>query len=88
MTAGCRAAAAAPFDLADHVETVGVSLRDEDGLTDAMAGMDCVYNLAKSTDKAGRRRWKTTSPRPNVHEPRRCARGRGPAGPYRHHRLV
>ena len=42
-----------PFpDLADHVETVGVSLRDEDGLTDAMAGMDCVYNLAKSTDKS------------------------------------
>ena len=42
-----------PFpDLADHVETIGVSLRDEDGLTDAMTGMDCVYNLAKSTDKS------------------------------------
>ncbi len=42
-----------PFpDLADHVETVGVSLRDEDGLTEVMTGMDCVYNLAKSTDKS------------------------------------
>lgn len=42
-----------PFpDLADHVETVGVSLRDEEALSQAMAGMDCVYNLAKSTDKS------------------------------------
>lgn len=42
-----------PFpDLADHVETVGVSMRDEVGLASAMAGMDCVYNLAKSTDKS------------------------------------
>lgn len=42
-----------PFpDIADRVETVGVSLRDEDALSGAMAGMDCVYNLAKSTDKS------------------------------------
>ena len=42
-----------PFpDIADHVETVGVSLRDEDALMGAMSGMDCVYNLAKSTDKS------------------------------------
>jgi len=42
-----------PFaDLADHVQTVGVSLRDEDALTEAMQGMDCVFNLAKSTDKS------------------------------------
>lgn len=42
-----------PFpDIADHVETAGVSLRDEDALTQAMKGMDCVYNLAKSTDRS------------------------------------
>ncbi|WP_323718071.1 NAD-dependent epimerase/dehydratase family protein [Paracoccus aminovorans] len=42
-----------PFpDLADHVETHGVSMRDEDGLAEAMAGMDVVFNLAKSTDKS------------------------------------
>ncbi len=42
-----------PFpDIADHVETLGVSLRDEDGLAAAMQGMDCVFNLAKSTDKS------------------------------------
>ncbi|UXU75635.1 MULTISPECIES: NAD-dependent epimerase/dehydratase family protein [unclassified Paracoccus (in: a-proteobacteria)] len=41
-----------PFpDLADRVDTVGVSMRDEDGLVAAMQGMDCVINLAKSTDK-------------------------------------
>ncbi|WP_347268615.1 Gfo/Idh/MocA family oxidoreductase [Paracoccus sp. (in: a-proteobacteria)] len=44
--------AGGPFpDLAAHVETTGVSMRDEAGLAAAMAGMDCVYNLAKSTDK-------------------------------------
>ncbi|KGJ06839.1 Predicted dehydrogenase [Paracoccus halophilus] len=42
-----------PFpDLAHRVETVGVSLRDPDALHRAMQGMDCVYNLAKSTDKS------------------------------------
>lgn len=41
-----------PFpDLADKVETVGCSLRDTDGLTKAMEGIDTVYNLAKSMDK-------------------------------------
>ncbi|WP_322865350.1 NAD-dependent epimerase/dehydratase family protein [Aquicoccus sp. G2-2] len=40
-----------PFDdIADHVETVGVSLHDESALTDAMQGMKYVYNLAKSLD--------------------------------------
>lgn len=42
-----------PFaDLADHVETVSVSLRDPEGLRRAMAGIDVVYNLAKSTDRS------------------------------------
>lgn len=42
-----------PFpDLADRVETYGVSMRDEAGLAQAMAGMDVVFNLAKSTDKS------------------------------------
>lgn len=42
-----------PFpDLADRVETYGVSMRDETGLAQAMAGMDVVFNLAKSTDKS------------------------------------
>ena len=41
-----------PFpDLPDSVETVGVSLRDKDALTEAMKGIDVVYNLAKSMDK-------------------------------------
>ena len=41
-----------PFDdIADHVETVPVSLRDLDGLTAAMQGIDAVFNLAKSMDK-------------------------------------
>lgn len=41
-----------PFDdIADHVETVPVSLRDLDGLTQAMQGIDTVFNLAKSMDK-------------------------------------
>jgi nucleoside-diphosphate-sugar epimerase/predicted dehydrogenase len=41
-----------PFaDIADHVETVSVSMRDADGMTQAMAGIDTVYNLAKSMDK-------------------------------------
>ena len=40
-----------PFgDIAAHVETVGVSLRDKEGLTEAMKGMDAVFNLAKSMD--------------------------------------
>ncbi|MDQ7777630.1 Gfo/Idh/MocA family oxidoreductase [Paracoccus aminovorans] len=42
-----------PFpDLADRVETHGVSMRDEAGLVQAMTGMDVVFNLAKSTDKS------------------------------------
>lgn len=41
-----------PFDdIADHVETVPVSLRDLEGLTKAMQGIDVVFNLAKSVDK-------------------------------------
>lgn len=41
-----------PFDdIADHVETVPVSLRDKAGLVAAMQGIDVVFNLAKSTDK-------------------------------------
>lgn len=41
-----------PFaDIADHVETVLVSMRDTDGLAQAMRGIDTVYNLAKSVDK-------------------------------------
>ncbi len=41
-----------PFpDLPDSVETVGVSLRDEQALSDAMKGIDVVFNLAKSMDK-------------------------------------
>lgn len=40
-----------PFgDLQDHVETVAVSLKDEDGLREAMTGIDAVYHLAKSLD--------------------------------------
>lgn len=40
-----------PFsDIADQVETVAVSLRDKDGLTRAMEGIEVVYNLAKSMD--------------------------------------
>ncbi|MBA84248.1 NAD-dependent epimerase/dehydratase family protein [Thalassobius sp. S69A] len=40
-----------PFDdIADHVETVSVSLQDKDGLIQAMEGIDAVYNLAKSLD--------------------------------------
>lgn len=38
-----------PFpDLPDQVETVGVSLRDREGLTNAMRGMDVVFNLARA----------------------------------------
>jgi nucleoside-diphosphate-sugar epimerase len=38
-----------PFpDLPDQVETVGVSLKDREGLTDAMRGMDVVFNLARA----------------------------------------
>lgn len=41
-----------PFaDIANHVETVPVSMRDTDGLTQAMQGIDTVYNLAKSMDQ-------------------------------------
>jgi predicted dehydrogenase/nucleoside-diphosphate-sugar epimerase len=41
-----------PFDdIADHVETVSVSLTDKDALTAAMEGIDAVFNLAKSMDK-------------------------------------
>lgn len=44
--------ASGPFpDLPDQVETVGVSLRDQGALTEAMKGMDVVFNLAKSMDK-------------------------------------
>ncbi len=40
-----------PFDdIADHVETVGVSLADESALTEAMTGIKYVYNLARSLD--------------------------------------
>ena len=40
-----------PFaDLPDQIETVSLSLRDTDGLAQAMAGIDTVYNLARSTD--------------------------------------
>ncbi len=42
-----------PFpDLPDNVETVGVSLHDKDALTDAMQGIDVIFNLAKSLDKS------------------------------------
>ena len=41
-----------PFpDLPDAVETIGVSLHDKDALTEAMQGIDVVFNLAKSMDK-------------------------------------
>ncbi len=41
-----------PFpDLPDQVETVGVSLHDLDALTEAMQGIDVVYNLARSLEK-------------------------------------
>ncbi len=40
-----------PFgDIADHVETVPVSLRDPEAMAAAMQGIDTVYNLAKSVD--------------------------------------
>ncbi len=42
-----------PFDdIADHVETLPVSLTDPESLRAAMLGIDTVYNLAKSTDKS------------------------------------
>ena len=42
-----------PFnDIADHVDTVPVSLSDPEGLRAAMAGIDTVFNLAKSADKS------------------------------------
>ena len=41
-----------PFaDIANHVETVSVSMHDTDGLAQAMRGIDTVFNLAKSVDK-------------------------------------
>ncbi|NNF73533.1 MAG: NAD(P)-dependent oxidoreductase, partial [Rhodobacteraceae bacterium] len=41
-----------PFpDLPEQVETVGVSLKDTEGLAEAMAGMDMVFNLARSLEK-------------------------------------
>lgn len=41
-----------PFDdIADKVETIGVSLRDAAGLEAAMKGITHVYHLAKSDDK-------------------------------------
>ncbi len=41
-----------PFDdIASKVETVGVSLRDAQGLEAAMEGIEHVYDLAKSDDK-------------------------------------
>ncbi|MBS0123386.1 NAD-dependent epimerase/dehydratase family protein [Thetidibacter halocola] len=41
-----------PFpDLPDRVETVCVSLHDQDALAQAMQGVDVVFNLAKSLDK-------------------------------------
>ncbi|KAA8608173.1 oxidoreductase [Salipiger aestuarii] len=41
-----------PFpDLPDRVETAAVSLYDLDALTQAMQGIDVVFNLAKSMDK-------------------------------------
>jgi len=40
-----------PFaDIANHVETVSVSLGDKDALVQAMDGIDAVFNLAKSMD--------------------------------------
>jgi nucleoside-diphosphate-sugar epimerase len=40
-----------PFDdIADHVETLGVSLYDSEALHAAMGGIDAVFNLAKSMD--------------------------------------
>lgn len=40
-----------PFaDLGDRVRMVGASMRDEDALTAAMTGVDCVFNLARSND--------------------------------------
>ncbi|GGH23106.1 Predicted dehydrogenase [Cribrihabitans marinus] len=40
-----------PFaDLPEQVETVAVDLRDSDGLARAMAGIDTVWNLARSVD--------------------------------------
>ncbi len=42
----------APFaDIANHVETVSLSLHDKNALTKAMDGIDVVFNLAKSMDK-------------------------------------
>ena len=41
-----------PFaDIANHVETVSVSMHDTEGLAQVMQGIDTVYNLAKSTDR-------------------------------------
>ena len=41
-----------PFaDIAGHVETAAVPLGDLDAMAGAMAGIDTVYNLAKSMDK-------------------------------------
>jgi predicted dehydrogenase/nucleoside-diphosphate-sugar epimerase len=47
-----------PFDdIADHVETVHMSLRDLEGLTRAMQGIDVVFNLAKSMHKTWEAAW-------------------------------
>lgn len=41
-----------PFDdIADRVELVRTSLRDEEGLRSAMEGMDYIFNLARSHDR-------------------------------------
>lgn len=41
-----------PFaDIAEHVETVPVSLKDAEGLRQAMEGIEVVFDLAKSLDK-------------------------------------
>lgn len=42
-----------PFDdIADQVELVGASLQDEEALSRAMSGIDCVFNLARSHDRS------------------------------------
>lgn len=44
---------ASPFaDIAERVELVDVSLQDEPGLAQAMEGIDCVFNLARSHDRS------------------------------------
>ncbi len=42
-----------PFgDLGDRVQTIAAPLDDEDALVAAMAGVDCVFNLARSNDSS------------------------------------